>query len=381
MSDIMYLDIGGTVFKTTRSNLRKIPYFRERLEDLDANGDHRTGSKAYPLFIDRDPEHFKHVINYVRDRYYTIPEESLHEFKFFGFHIDDGKISGAHQHVELQQSPNMFHTVRDEYYNSKFHHHSQNKGDYRLYQMTGEDFTSLPWTCTVEPNDMVGNFHLILPKHCQLSDFTVGIRVKNRNQYEYNLEITPYLYREQVRHAGDQQYVPIFFHHTLGLTAFSVIEITLSSARFHTLDTGIRYEETVIDPNYKIQLFKDKQPCFMTKIHQQTVNGTEVVLPHNKYIRFVVWETEPVADSITLQVNKHQRVIPKMDFTSWERFRVGMEPLPEGWGCIYWCSDPTDHHKKSHGFVISGEHSRASLTFPTKTRKIKLWTFTVELLH
>lgn len=73
---------------------------------MDINGDHRTGAKAQPLFMDQDPEHFKHIINYV------IPEDSPHDFKFFDFHVDDGKLSRTHHQVEIRQTPNMFHAIR-----------------------------------------------------------------------------------------------------------------------------------------------------------------------------------------------------------------------------------------------------------------------------
>lgn len=69
------------------------------------------------------------------------------------------------------------------------------------------------------------------------------------------MEISPFLYRENIQQTDDHQCAPIFLHHTLGSTTFSVINITLSSTIHRTIDMDIRYEKTVIDSNYKIQLF------------------------------------------------------------------------------------------------------------------------------
>ena len=61
---LVLLDIGGAQFKTSRATLLSIPstYFFALL-----NFPSPTPSHA-PLFIDRDAAHFRHVLNYMRDR-------------------------------------------------------------------------------------------------------------------------------------------------------------------------------------------------------------------------------------------------------------------------------------------------------------------------
>ncbi|KAF1767603.1 hypothetical protein GCK72_007562 [Caenorhabditis remanei] len=64
------LDIGGTVFKTTRQTLTKHDgSFKTMLEadtpvEKDDNG---------CIFIDRDPRHFPSILNYLRDGYVRLP--------------------------------------------------------------------------------------------------------------------------------------------------------------------------------------------------------------------------------------------------------------------------------------------------------------------
>ena len=62
--NLVLLDIGGTTFKTSRSTLLAIPntYFTAHLTFAQQ---HTT---THHLFIDRDSAHFRHILNYMRDR-------------------------------------------------------------------------------------------------------------------------------------------------------------------------------------------------------------------------------------------------------------------------------------------------------------------------
>ena len=67
-ASLMLLDIGGVLFKTSRSTLLSIPntYFTAHLTFTTAAT--TTTAASQPLFIDRDSAHFRHVLNYMRDR-------------------------------------------------------------------------------------------------------------------------------------------------------------------------------------------------------------------------------------------------------------------------------------------------------------------------
>ena len=78
------LDIGGTLFKTTAATLARHPdtFFAALAQNaIDATA---------PLFIDRDPTHFRHLLNYLRSGVVTAPvdergqRELLAEAEFYG---------------------------------------------------------------------------------------------------------------------------------------------------------------------------------------------------------------------------------------------------------------------------------------------------------
>ena len=61
------LNIGGTIFLTTRPTLEKSTYFRQLLDPNSNTHINRDGS----ILIDRDATHFRHILNYLRDK--TVP--------------------------------------------------------------------------------------------------------------------------------------------------------------------------------------------------------------------------------------------------------------------------------------------------------------------
>jgi len=52
---VVQLNVGGVCFTTSRSTLHMAPYFRAL-----------TCDEAAAIFIDRDPTHFRHVLNHLR---------------------------------------------------------------------------------------------------------------------------------------------------------------------------------------------------------------------------------------------------------------------------------------------------------------------------
>lgn len=76
---VVELDVGGQLFKTYRSTLVSgSGYFRARLSE-------RWNSQTNgPVFVDRDPVGFAHVLNLLRDPNYPFPHETYgHELAFF----------------------------------------------------------------------------------------------------------------------------------------------------------------------------------------------------------------------------------------------------------------------------------------------------------
>ena len=69
------LCVGGAYFVTTKSTLDRAPYFRNLVAQVDAD-------EAPPVFVDRDPTHFRHILNHLRGGC-VLPcdKASLHELR------------------------------------------------------------------------------------------------------------------------------------------------------------------------------------------------------------------------------------------------------------------------------------------------------------
>ncbi|CAO4367592.1 unnamed protein product [Caenorhabditis nigoni] len=73
MTDIVKLDVGGTVFKTTKSTLTKFDgFFRTMFETPVPVPKDESGA----IFIDRSPEHFEVVLNFMRAGYVDLQKYS-----------------------------------------------------------------------------------------------------------------------------------------------------------------------------------------------------------------------------------------------------------------------------------------------------------------
>jgi len=63
MDSIVTLNVSGRIFQTKRSTLKKSAYFNSIDDD--------------EIFIDDDPDIFKHVLNLLRFKYYNVPSDDL----------------------------------------------------------------------------------------------------------------------------------------------------------------------------------------------------------------------------------------------------------------------------------------------------------------
>lgn len=61
--DIIELDIGGKIFRTTKNTLCSIDSFFKRMLE---NGNWKDGKDDVPIFIDRDPTTFHAILSYLR---------------------------------------------------------------------------------------------------------------------------------------------------------------------------------------------------------------------------------------------------------------------------------------------------------------------------
>lgn len=72
------VNVGGQKFETTKQTLcGRSEYFTSLFESSEIGNDSE-------IFIDRDPEPFKHVLGYLRDENYPFPRQLIYELDFFG---------------------------------------------------------------------------------------------------------------------------------------------------------------------------------------------------------------------------------------------------------------------------------------------------------
>jgi hypothetical protein len=92
MTDKILLNIGGTKFYTRRATLENSQWFSEMID------------RRYPLefFVDRDGTHFRHILNYLRDK--TVPDLYPPERKQLLVEARYYNITGLVRELEAQSS-------------------------------------------------------------------------------------------------------------------------------------------------------------------------------------------------------------------------------------------------------------------------------------
>ncbi|KAF1767594.1 hypothetical protein GCK72_007553 [Caenorhabditis remanei] len=71
MSSPIQLDVGGTLFKTSKSTLTRFDGFFKTM--LETNVPIERNQSGH-IFIDRDPTHFQVILNFMRDSDVDLPD-------------------------------------------------------------------------------------------------------------------------------------------------------------------------------------------------------------------------------------------------------------------------------------------------------------------
>lgn len=94
MNSIVKLNVGGTIFHTSKSTCEQLQYFRSMFDGnfkiIKDDNDN--------IFIDRDPELFKYILSFLRNKeieqfnkYYEKRTDLIHELNFYGLEIPELK--------------------------------------------------------------------------------------------------------------------------------------------------------------------------------------------------------------------------------------------------------------------------------------------------
>lgn len=74
-SNVVTLNVGGTLFEVSMEVLRKCEYFASMFSDVPYGGS--------TIFLDRSPHIFKHVLSLLRDSGYPYPKKYVRELDYF----------------------------------------------------------------------------------------------------------------------------------------------------------------------------------------------------------------------------------------------------------------------------------------------------------
>ncbi|ARF11034.1 BTB/POZ domain protein [Hokovirus HKV1] len=173
MDDHIYLNVGGTIFETTKSTLVLCPYFRKLIEFPDFNS-----TREKPYFIDRCPKIFRHVLNLLRNINYDYPEKYIDELEFYGF-VNDMKND--------MKNDRYFSIVNDNY-NSYY----SNNNHMPIIETI--NFDTVEWSFNFSKCCIIRNISLLLPKFFlnKLELFTITYKcekIYNNPDITFNLGI------------------------------------------------------------------------------------------------------------------------------------------------------------------------------------------------
>lgn len=82
VSESVKLNVGGTLFETTADTLRKSPFLEALL---------RNTVLSSVLFLDEDPEIFRHLLNLLRDYSYSVPFRYRSRMAYYGFDFGESR--------------------------------------------------------------------------------------------------------------------------------------------------------------------------------------------------------------------------------------------------------------------------------------------------
>jgi len=369
----IHLDVGGQLFKTSYQTLIIAPYF-QALERINGQ---ISGTVEKPLFIDRDPEIFKHILNLLRNPKYHFPTEFLPELPFWGFPVEDYPDHGQKYLNDVTDSSlikeptSKRKLIQYTIINPEISYHvaCARRSSFYSNALNRRSFDKLPWSLEIT-DDYLGNYFILIPQSIALTDllnFEVVIEINNSESiYRNQIHLHQYLMvdNDELNHISlvtvdGFHYVPVnlLINSNEQIPIFKTpeqkITITLRHNELIDLPTAICYytpKQGQVERHwteysmYEIYF----QECIEIPIINDTVN-----LPAG-LLRYLIWKTDEFADEVSLVSKKYSPdpltraetcieqayTLKRGDFQYLERSKVGLEPLALTWGAMYFSKQP-----------------------------------------
>ena len=86
--DAVYLDVGGEIFKTSKSTLTQHSEYFRIMFDPDKEWAEKGDTRDNAIFIDRNPDNFRQILNWLRDQRSPIERDVLFEFEYFQIDVN-----------------------------------------------------------------------------------------------------------------------------------------------------------------------------------------------------------------------------------------------------------------------------------------------------
>ncbi|CAS01145.1 Protein CBG25769 [Caenorhabditis briggsae] len=113
MAHIIKLNVGGSLFQTSKSTLTKFDgFFKTMLETEIPVAKDESGA----IFIDRDPKHFRVILNFMRDGDVALPEAPVDVTeiqKEAEYYLLGGLVELCKPKLEAQKMPYFAETYED----------------------------------------------------------------------------------------------------------------------------------------------------------------------------------------------------------------------------------------------------------------------------
>lgn len=381
---IVSINVGGRVFQTRKSTLCALPYF-EMLE--------RRSNEFPPRFVDRSPRLFEHILNTIRNPEYleSLPAHKIlrvqKELEFYGIGnstvVDSPQGEWIPNDIPCENDFNnllMALTERDpqgtkyiqnpEIFGLCCENQKPTEDDTRCFEQLCRLFVKdarpsldisgsvsqarqwdikhdVPFTLPKDV-DYYSRFALLLPEGVPLNDVHIEFYLQNLDEHccrcSYNLAISHHLDTSPL--SATSNIVPLRFmeglHPFYPPTSWTNLFVRLLAPSHKDKTFRFRARATLVKSE-KLRSLNMRLLWEHVQSQEFKERSTVDILPALS-IRAVYWWTRgKTVPWVQLHRKYRYEDTPRVTISTYarcesqylERQDIGLEPLPDGWGCIH----------------------------------------------